>query len=79
MSTMCLQKYRLFNIIKYWIKILHSGKKKNINKIYLMLKNDCEIFMNRIIWCSLIRNALYNLGFGDAWFDESIGDVKMFF
>ena len=78
MGRMCLQKYRLFIIIKYWIRILHSGDNKYIKKIYLMLKNDCETIMNRINWCSLIRNALYNLDFGDAWLYQSKGDVKMF-
>ena len=40
--------YKLYiNIVKYWVKILHTDDYKYIRKVYNMLKNDMEVYPNK--------------------------------
>ena len=40
--------YKLYiNIVKYWVKILHTDDYKYIRKVYNMLKNDMEVYPDK--------------------------------
>ncbi|KAL4236926.1 hypothetical protein ACF0H5_005312 [Mactra antiquata] len=72
------QTIRYFNIVKYWIKLLHTDKNKYNRKVYNMLKLDTDLYPNKPNWCSLLKSFLCNLGFYDAWFFQDIGNVDIF-
>ena len=57
------QTSRYFNIIKYWVKILHTNSNKFNKKVYLTLLSDCERYPNKKSWCSLLRDLLSTIGF----------------
>ena len=63
-----LQTMRYYNIIKYWIKILHANENRFIKKVYLMLMQNIADSPNKKNWCSLRRGLLSNLGFYDVGF-----------
>ena len=69
---------RLYNIIKYWLKVINCENNKYVSKIYFMLKNDLELFPNKINWCTLVKDLLCTLGFYDAWLFQNVGDEKVF-
>ena len=71
------QTTRLLNIIKYWLKILHSQEDKYITKIYHMLKDDCEMH-NYVNWCYFLKDVLGQLGFYHVWISQTVGDCKHF-
>ena len=60
---------RYFNIIKYWVKLLHTNDTKFYKKVYLMLKLDSDTYPSRKSWCTLIKQLLGNLGlaFSRSW------------
>jgi hypothetical protein len=66
------------NIIKFWIKIIHSHENKYVHRVYHMLKNDYENFPNRLNWCSSLKELLCTLGFFDAWLQQSVGNIDLF-
>ena len=43
-----------------------------------MLKSDTDDNPNKKNWCSLLKHLLCTLGFYDAWFFQTVGDVKVF-
>lgn len=69
---------RLYNILKYWVKILHTDNNKYIKKVYELLKLDHERMPNKINWCSLVKDLLCSLGFYEAWLYQGIGHVDLF-
>ena len=73
-----LQNFRLYTVIKYWIKILHSDDKRYIKIIYNTLYQDLIAKPNSINWVSLLRDLLFRLGFPEVWFSQTVGDDKLF-
>ena len=68
----------MYNIIKYWLKILRMDNKKYVYITYTMLKNDIERQENIRNWCSMLKDLLCSLGFVDAWIYQGVGDDKLF-
>ena len=68
----------VFNIIKYWIKIISSKESKYISRIYKLLKNEFEVHQNIVNWCSQLKNILSSLGFYEAWLQQSVGNNEIF-
>jgi len=63
-----LRNYRMYNIVKYWTKILLCDNKRYLKIVYYML---CEDILDRPTcknWCSLLRDMLFTLGFADVWY-----------
>ncbi|KAL4224701.1 hypothetical protein ACF0H5_015396 [Mactra antiquata] len=69
---------RHYNIIKYWVKLLHTNENKFNKKIYLTLKSDSEKYPNKVNWCTLLIQLLGNLGFYEVWLFQEVGHVKLF-
>lgn len=42
-----------------------------------MLLNDLNTYPNKVKWVKLIRDLLGELGFMEAWLNQSVGDVKL--
>lgn len=75
---MPLQNMRLYNIIKFWIKILHSEPKKYIYIVYNALYQDQLNKPQIKNWCSSLKQLLLTLGFGEAWYYQSVGNKNIF-
>jgi len=56
------QYVRYFIIIKYWVKKLHANDKKDVKKVYNMLKYDFKSNPDKKKWCSLLYDLLCTLG-----------------
>lgn len=78
LGRMPLQYNRYYDIINYWIKLLHTSENKYIKKVYLMLKSDIDQRPNIKNWCSLLRDLLCRLGFHDAWLFQDVGNSNIF-
>ena len=78
LGRLSFQYIRYFNIIKYWVKILHLNDNKYVRKVYDLLKDDIVSMPNKHIWCTLLKHLLCNLGFYDAWLFQTVGDSKLF-
>ena len=62
--------------IKYWCKLISCDRNRYIYKCYsLMYQHDA---LGRHNWASDMRILLCSLGFGHAWYGQSVGDVKYF-
>ena len=73
-----MRNYRMYNIVKYWTKIILCDNKRYIKIVYNML---CEDILDRPTcknWCSLLRDMLFTLGFADVWYSHNVGNVKLF-
>lgn len=77
-GRMPLQNMRLYNIIKFWIKILHSEPKKYIYIVYNALYQDQLNKPQIKNWCSSLKQLLLTLGFGEAWYYQSVGNKNIF-
>ena len=73
-----LQTSRYYNIIKYWLKLMHSKENKYIQRVYKMLLSDLELHPNKKNWCSLLKDLLCSLGFYEIWLFQDVGHSKIF-
>jgi hypothetical protein len=78
LGRISLKSVRYYNIVKFWLKILHTNENKYVKKVYTLLKNDFENFPNKTNWCSLVKHLLCDLGFYDAWLMQSVGNSDYF-
>ena len=56
------QNIRYYNIIKYWIKILHCREIKYVKIVYNVLHSDATDFPNKTSWVTLLRDLIGSLG-----------------
>ena len=68
---------RLGLIINYWLKILQMPGTRYVKKVYCKLKEQSDA-TNVINWASLVKDLICNLGFAQAWYEQSVGDVGSF-
>ena len=73
-----LQTKRYMNIIKYWLKVTSSRNHKFIQVTYDLLVNDLNDFPNKTNWASQVRDTLFNLGFKEVWYNQSVGNEAIF-
>ena len=73
-----LQTKRYMNIIKYWLKVTLSPNHKFIKATYDLLLNDLNDFPNKTNWASQVRDTLFNLGFNEVWYNQSVGNEAIF-
>ena len=73
-----LQTKRYMNIIKYWLKVTSSPNHKFIKATYDLLLNDLNDFPNKTNWASQVRDTLFNLGFNEVWYNQSVGNEAIF-
>ena len=73
-----LKLVRLIRIITYWFKIVTDKSCLLVRNVYKLMLADLEENRNHINWASLVRTLLFNLGFGEAWFQQNVGNVNVF-
>lgn len=64
------------SMIKYWLKVVHCHPSRYINSIYKTLYIDDQ--NGKINWVTHIKKYWLSLGLGDAWYDQSVGNVDLF-
>ena len=69
---------RYINIVKFWLKIIHSEEQKYIKLTYNMMLNDMEINPNKQNWASMVKHLLSRLGFLEVWNAQGIGNIRNF-
>ena len=78
LGRVSLQTVRYFNIIKYWVQLLHTDSNKFNKKVYEMLKSDSDENPEKTNWCSLLKSLLCRLGFYDVWLFQTVGNSDIF-
>ena len=56
----------IINIVKCWVKILHTDDNKYITKVYNMLRSDMEVYPDKPNLCTLLKHVLCTLVMYDA-------------
>lgn len=65
-------------IIKYWLKLLESNDRNLTKQMYNLQYEYIQNHENKVNWVSLVRNLLYEHGFGYVWQAQSVGDTGGF-
>ena len=78
LGRMDYQSIRYINIVKFWLKIIHTENHKYIKCIYQMMLNDMEIKPNKVNWASLLKHLLSRLGFLEVWNAQGVGNISKF-
>ena len=69
---------RLFNIIRYWFKILQCDDTKYIKLTYIMMLNDVHRFPDKPSWAKLVKTMLENFGFSHVRLSHGVGNINAF-
>ena len=67
---------RYIRIVKYWLKFLNIKQTRLTQVLY-----DVQFNANNhtiVNWVSKVRNLLCSYGFGEAWYNQGVGDVNLF-
>ena len=56
-----VRNHRLFNIIRYWFKIIQCDDTKYIKLTYNMMLNDLQNFPDKPSWAKSVKIMLENL------------------
>ena len=72
------QSLRYINIVKFWLKIIHSEEQKYIKLTYNMMLNGMEINPNKQNWALMVKHLLSRLGFLEVWNAQGIGNIRNF-
>ena len=73
-----LISYRMFSVIKYWLKICTCPESKYIRNIYLMLKRDADNNPSITNWVTDVKSLLVKLGFENVWLNQGVENRKLF-
>ena len=71
-----VQKY--IRIVKYWLKILNIKQTRLTKVLYNVQFNALTNSHTIVNWVSKVRNLLCSYGFGEAWYNQGVGDVNLF-
>ena len=69
---------RHLRIIKFRTKVCMSHDNKYVKHVYNLLKEDSQLYPNRVNWASLVRDLLNNLGLHYAWTEQGVGNINAF-
>ena len=69
---------RKIRIIKYWFKILNSKENSYLRKMYNDLVLLSETSPRQVTWATLLRDTLYQYGFGYVWLQQYVQNEKVF-
>ena len=65
-------------IVKYWLKIGHRELSPLVQKIYKIMLHTITADNTIVNWAALVRDMLFNLGFGYAWIQQSVTNRTYF-
>ena len=69
--------HRYTRIIKYWLKIVTGNKCTFVNAVYQDGLRNIED-TQKYSWCKSMRTLLFELGFGDVWYNQGVADIDVF-
>ena len=64
---------RYIRVLNYWLKIV-TGEKSAL--VYAVYQEGLRSIDDS--WCRSIRTMLFPFGFGDAWYNQGVGNVDVF-
>jgi hypothetical protein len=67
----CIKK-----LIKYWLKLIREDETSLTKAAYDMLY--ALDLAGRRTWAGEVKDVLYNLGFGDVWTEQQVGNEEVF-
>ena len=70
------QSLRYINIVKFWLKLVHTEVRKYIKRIYNMMLHDIEIRPNKQNWALMVKYLLRRLGFLEVWNAQGVGNIS---
>jgi hypothetical protein len=68
-----LSVYRHLRILKYWLTIVMRKPNSLVHTMYRELYRQAELNVNCGNWAGLVKQLLYDLGFGRAWMQQGVG------
>ena len=71
---LCIVYFR--KCIGYWCRLIYMPQYRKPRNCYDMLKQLDE--SGRITWITNVKRLLYTYGFGHVWFEQDVGDIKVF-
>ena len=77
-GTTPLREIRKIQILKYWARIVSNEKSGMVTNCYNVMYNHSFITENFTNWASRVTDLLFSLGFGECWFQQSVGDIQSF-
>ena len=77
-GTTPLNEIRKIQILKYWARIVSNEKSGMVTNCYNVMYNHSLITENCTNWASRVSDLLFSLGFGECWFQQSVGDIQAF-
>ena len=69
--------HRYTRITKYWLKIVTGNKCTLVNALYQDGLRNIED-TQKYSWCRSVRTLLFELGFGDVWYNQGVADIDVF-
>ena len=72
-----MKAMRMYNIIKYWLQLVHGEISLYANQCYINSLHELEQ-RPRQCWANSVKNLLEQNGFGDAWVNQGVGDRNTF-
>ena len=69
---------RYIRIVKYWLKFLNIKQTRLTKVSYNVQFNAPTNNHAKVNWVSKVRNLLCSCGFGEAWYNQGVGDVNLF-
>ena len=68
---------RYIRVLNYWLKIVTGEKSALVSAVYQeglrTIDDSCKYS-----WCRSVRTMLFQFGFGDAWYNQGVGNVDVF-
>ena len=77
-GTSPMKVLRKIQILKYWLKIVHGKKSLYVSNSYWVMYNDAINLPSKPNWATQVRDMLFHLGFGEAWYAHNVGDIEAF-
>lgn len=68
---------RKVRILSYWCKLLCQPEGRYTRYVYTIMYEQVER-QGVVNWASLVRDLLFSLGMGHAWYQQSVGCKKKF-
>ena len=69
---------RYIKMIKYWFKLLKQTNDRLTKSVYNIQNKSADRHESKSNWASLLRDMLFNFGFGELWLNQGVGDEKLF-
>ena len=63
---------RKYRIVKFWLKIIRSNDERFLKKMYMDMILIYNVHPQRVSWVKLLRNMLFQYGFGYVWLNQNV-------